>query len=208
MFTESMFNEILDQDEEIRWSGQPNFKTFMLSGVPFLIFGFIWGLFDLFFVVAAFFSTGMPGKMGFFLIPFMAVHSFPAWGSVLYMFWLYFSHGNTAYAFTNKRVLMRSGVFGTDFQIIDYDRIRDMQVNVGPIEKMCHVGSILFNTGEVTVKGHPLLKRFSGIENPYDVFRQLKEVSLDVKADISYPNAKRPETNPGYNTQYKPEERE
>jgi uncharacterized membrane protein YdbT with pleckstrin-like domain len=120
------------------------------------------------------------------------------------MVWLYFSHGNTAYAFTNKRVLMRSGVFGIDYQIIDYDKIRDVQVNVNPIEKMFGVGSILFNTGEVSQQGHPLLKRFSGIENPYDVFRQLKETTVNVKTDWNYPNAMRPDANPGYRTRYEP----
>ncbi len=198
-----MFNEILDKDEEIRWSSQPNFTTWMLSGIVLvLILGSFGGFVGLFLIIAGMAapSDGMilaiPG-----LVAFVVVCCVCIW----FMFWLYFSHGNTAYAFTNKRVLMRSGVFGTDFQIIDYDKIRDMQVNVGPIEKMCHVGSILFNTGEIRPNGHPILKRFSGIENPYDVFRQLKEVSLNVKADISYPNAKRPETNPGYRTQYEPE---
>ncbi|MDR1494346.1 MAG: hypothetical protein LBT05_16755 [Planctomycetaceae bacterium] len=52
------------------------------------------------------------------------------------------------------------------------------------------------------------MKRFSGIENPYDVFRRIKEVSVDVKTDWNYPNANRPETNPGYQTKYTPKEKE
>lgn len=208
--TESLFNDILDRDETILWSGRPNFTTFMCGGIPFLIIGMIWGILDLGFIIAFMGGASAVGVgMGpplLFIVPFFTLHLFPCWGSILYMFWLYFSHGNTAYAFTNKRVLLRSGVFGIDYQIVDYDKIRDIQVNVGPIEKMFNVGSILFNTGEVTAKGHPMLKRFSGIENPYDVFRQLKEVSVDVKTDWNYPNAKRPETNPGYRTKYEPGE--
>lgn len=202
---EHLFDNILDRDEQILWTGAPNFTTFMCGGIPFLIFGMIWGVFEIAFLIFASFGFSEVGVSSWAYIPFllfMLLHSFPCWGSVLYMFWLYFSHANTAYAITNKRVLFRSGVFGIDYQIIDYDKIKDVQVNVGPIEKMFDVGSILFNTGDSHSNGYPMLKRFSGIENPYDVFRQLKEVSLDVKTDWNYPNAKRPETNPGYRTHY------
>jgi uncharacterized membrane protein YdbT with pleckstrin-like domain len=118
------------------------------------------------------------------------------------MFWLFLSHKNVAYAFTDKRVMIRSGLFGIDYQIIDYDKIRDIQVNINPVEKICGVGSILFNMGNVTANNAPLTKRFCGIENPYDVFRRIKEVSLDAKTDWNYPNANRPESNPGYRTKY------
>jgi membrane protein YdbS with pleckstrin-like domain len=208
---EDKFRDILDRDEMILWSGTPNFKTYMLSGVPFLVCGMLWGLLDLGFIMAiAFIGTPGPAETGpllFFIVPFFALHLFPCWGSVVYMFWLWLSHKNVFYAFSNKRILLRSGVFGTDYQIIDYDKIRDIQVNVGPMEKLCGVGSILFNTGDVGHKGRPRLKRFYGIENPYDVFRQLKEVSVDVKTDWNYPNANRPEANPGYRTEYRPKEK-
>ena len=183
----------------------------MCTGLLFLGCGCFWGFLALVVIPFAF-GIGWhvggefvgEGLVTLTLIPFFALWLFPCWGSPLYMVWLYFSHGNTAYAFTNKRVMMRSGVFGIDYQIIDYDKIRDIQVNVNPIEKMFGVGSILFNTGEVSHKGHPLLKRFLGIENPYDVFRQLKETKVDIKTDWMFPNAMRPETNPGFRTKYDP----
>jgi membrane protein YdbS with pleckstrin-like domain len=205
MDAEHLFNDILDRDEKVLWAGRPNFTTFMCTGLPLLGIGIIWGILDLCFIMVAFGrQTIGHGPPLLFIVPFFAVHLFPCWGSVLYMFWLYFSYGNTAYAFTNKRVMIRSGVFGIDYQIIDYDKIRDYQVNIGPIENMFGVGSVLFNTGEVSHKGHPMLKRFSGIENPYDVFRQLKETTVNVKTDWNYPNAMRPDANPGYNTKYDP----
>ena len=205
MDAEYLFNDILDRDEKVLWSGRPNFTTFMCTGLPYLGVGIIWGM------VGFGFITGMNtarhighGPPMLFLVPFFTLWLFPCWGSPLYMVWLYFSHGNTGYAFTNKRVIMRSGVFGIDYQTIDYDKIRDYQVNVSPFEKMFGVGSILFNTGEINHEGHPMLKRFSGIENPYDVFRQLKETTVNVKTDWNYPNAMRPDANPGYRTKYEP----
>ena len=205
MDSEQLLHNILDRDEQIIWSGRPNFIVFMCTGLVFLAVGIVWGIIGFGVLAENLFLAGRAqhGPPTMFVIPFV-LWLFPCWGSPLYMFWLYFSHGNTAYAFTNKRVLLRSGVFGIDYQIIDYDKIRDIQVNINPVEKMFDVGSILFNTGEVSHQGHPLLKRFIGIENPYDVFRQLKETTVNVKTDWNFPNAMRPETNPGYHTQYAP----
>ena len=43
---------------------------------------------------------------------------------------------------------------------------------------------------------------FSNISNPYDIFKKVKEVMVDIKTDYNYPNALRPDTNPGYKTKY------
>jgi membrane protein YdbS with pleckstrin-like domain len=201
-FLENKFNNILDHNETIFWTGIPNFWTWMFTAIPVLIFGLIWGIFDFWFS-RQWFSLAS-SEMNFFFIPFMIVHSAPCWGSILYVFWLYLSHENVAYAFTNKRVMIRSGLFGIDYQIIDYDKIQDIQVNINPIEKIYDVGSVLFNTGHTdnNSNGSVINRGFRGIENPYEVFRRIKEVSLNVKTDWNYPNANRPETNPGYQTKY------
>jgi uncharacterized membrane protein YdbT with pleckstrin-like domain len=196
------FRDIVGREESILWTGTPNFWTWMLTAIPVLGFGLLWGAFDFGFTMLWFSSPTETNNMDYFFIPFMMLHSFPCWGSVLYTFWLFLSHKNVTYALTDKRVMIRSGFFGIDYQIIDHDKIRDIQVNINPFEKMCDVGSILFNTGEAIADSAPLIKRFSGIENPYDVFRRIKEVSLDAKTDWNYPNANRPENNPGYNTRY------
>ena len=215
MNTEHLFTDIIDRDENLLWTGTPHFTAFMCGGLPFLAIGIIWGIIAFAFCAAPVVFIGIAEQDGhdfplWLFLPFIVVSAvigiFPFLGGILYMVWLYFSHRNTAYAFTNKRVMLRSGVFGIDYQIIDYDKIRDTQVNVGPIEKMFRVGSILFNTGEVSHKGHPMLKRFACIENPYDVFRQLKETTVNVKTDWNYPNAMRPDANPGYRTKYEPNE--
>jgi hypothetical protein len=45
---------------------------------------------------------------------------------------------------------------------------------------------------------------FRAIENPYEVFKAIKQVSLDIKTDMNYPNDLRPEDNQGYKTKYTP----
>ncbi len=72
-------------------------------------------------------------------------------------------------------------------------------------------GSILVSTAGtiVSTKHGPRQRPYtlSHIENPYEVFKFFKEISHAVKTDIEYPNQLRPENNPGYQTQYNPEEK-
>ena len=194
------FDAVKDADEEILWVGKPSFKAFMMSGIPLLCLGFVWGAVDYFGFIRNWDSNenGMSG----FMIPFFVLHLFPFWGSILNMVRLYLIHGNTCYAFSNKRLMMRSGFWGTDFKVIDYDKISDLEVNVNPIENYLGVGTIQAFSGRVHNKGGRIYDKFIGIENPYEIFKRIKEVSVDIKTDWNYPNALRPESNPGYQTKY------
>jgi len=193
------FDAVKDKDENFIWIGKPVFLPFILSGVPFLIFGLLWGAFDYFG-----FIRNMPAKMAGFAIPFFAIHLFPFYGSILNMLRLVLVHGNTCYAITNKRLMMRSGFFGIDFKAIDYDKISDVEVTVNPLENMFGVGTVQAFSGRTSSKGTRLYDSFIAVGNPYEVFKKIKEVSVDVKTDWNYPNKLRPEENPGYRTRYKP----
>ncbi len=132
------------------------------------------------------------------------MHLIPFWASFLNILRLILVHGNTFYTYTNKRVMMRSGFWGTDFKAVDYDKIMDLTVNVSPIENMFSVGTIKVFSGNVTSKGARISDRFIAIDNPYHIFKMIKEISVDIRTDYNFPNAMRPEVNPGYKTEYKP----
>jgi hypothetical protein len=138
------------------------------------------------------------------LLCFFGLHLFPFWASILNMVRLALVYDNTCYAFTNKRLMMRSGFWGIDFKAIDYDKIADLEVNVNPIEDLFGVGTILAYSGRTGDQGRQFTDRFTAISNPYQVFKKIKEVSVDIKTDWNYPNAMRPAENPGYQTQYNP----
>ena len=193
------FRTVKDDDEDFIWLGEPAFLPFVCTGIPFLIIGICWGAFDYFG-----FIQHMSSKMAGFAIPFFALHLFPFWGSILNIFRLVLAHKNTFYAITNKRVMMRSGFWGIDFNAIDYDKISDIQVTVNPLENMLGVGTLHFSAGKVGSKGNPLTDDFIAITNPYEVFKKVKTVGVNVKTDWNYPNKLRPEDNPGYKTKYDP----
>ncbi|HTZ78019.1 MAG TPA: PH domain-containing protein [Stellaceae bacterium] len=196
------FESVTEPDEEILWRGKPVFWPFVLHAAPILALGAVWGAFDLGLLRKAF--SAAPGELDLALITFAALHSFPAWGSVLYALYLAVVHGNTVYAYSNRRLLIRSGVVGTSFRTVDYDSIQELDVTVGILERLFGVGTLRAYAGRNTAKGARLYDQFVSIAHPYDVYRAIKGVELDVKTDWSYPNALRPATNPGYRSELKP----
>jgi hypothetical protein len=206
-----LFESVKDANERIYWTGRPNFKVFLLQGVPFLAIGLIWGIIDFSFIGIFMSSATQPGKDGnagpglLFLIPFFTLHLFPFWGSILNMVRLYLAHSNTAYAVTNKRLMIRGGFWGTSFKSIDYDKIAELEVTVNPIENKLNVGTIKAYSGVTNQKGFKIYDNFVGIVEPYKVFKRIKEISVDVKTDWNSPNDNRPKNNSGYQTEHKPD---
>ena len=197
------FDAILDHDEQVLWVGNPTVIPFLMSGLPFLLLGLIWGAIDYFGFIKHI-GTAKGPALGF-MVPFFALHLLPLWLGVGNMLRLCLVFGNTCYAFTNKRILLRTGFWGIDFKSIDFDRLQEIEVTVNPIENMLGVGSLKMFSGGMTAKGAPTFNFFIGIEKPYEVYKQLKTVTVDVKTDWNYPNALRPEQNKGYKTGYTPD---
>jgi hypothetical protein len=180
------FGPILESDEQILWTGKPFFPIFLATGIPFLIFGLLWGAFDLQFVHLSQ-KTGEENINGF-LIPFMAIHLAPFYLSVLNILRLSLVYKNTLYAVTNKRLLFRGGFFGINYKSLEYDKIQNIEVAVNPLEKICNVGTIKAQTaGFAYNQGFSFNGQFNsnhkiiGISSPYEVFKKIKETSSLVK---------------------------
>lgn len=195
------FDSVKDDDEDILWTGKPKFIPYAVTALGLGIGVFI-------FVGVYYTMTknirNEDGTTGNFSIWFVAI---PIAIFLLSFLSKIFSYSNTSYAFTNKRVMVRTGFIGTDFKIIDYDKISDIQVTVNFVERAFNVGTVRFFSGRTESNDGITSKfydRWEAIDNPYEVFKQLKKVSVDIKTDFNYPNALRPGANPGYGTKYNP----
>lgn len=195
------FESVKDDDENILWTDKPKFIPYSITGIGAGIGIFI-------FVAASYIMTknlkSEDGTTDGFSFWFIAL-------PVTLFLWQFlskiFSYSNTSYAYTNKRVMMRTGFIGTDFKSIDYDKISDIEVTVNFFERTFNVGTIKFFSGRTEINDGSTTKlydRWEAISNPYEVFKQVKKISVDIKTDFNYPNALRPEINPGYNTKYGP----
>jgi hypothetical protein len=197
------FESVREPGETILWQGRPLFWPFVLHAIPFLALGLFWGAME-FGLIGTQASHPGKGNAGLPLLFGMVLQALPFWGSLLYCAYVVLVQGNTVYAYSNRRLMMRSGVFGTSFKSIDYDRIQELDVTIGIIDRLFNVGTIRAFCGATTSKGARIYDRFVSIPNPYEVYKGIKGVEVDVKTDWNYPNALRPATNPGYQTQLTP----
>lgn len=223
-----MIKQILDKNEKLLWHGKPNFRVFVVRNIQLSFFTsalltFFLGV--LIFMVLGvvsitnlisdsesppddpFESIAVLDNLDYIIIlTFLVIELFV----VLYIL---LSHSQIEYGITTKRVILSSGIIGRDFNSIDYDKIVDISVNVGIIDKLLgsSSGSIRVFAGEIQIAappGHhqmsvPKANLLADIDDAYKVYKLLKNTSHDIKTDIEYPNKLRPERNPGYQMEYK-----
>ncbi len=191
--------QILDPNEKIIWQGKPNFWSFWLRSIPTAVFGILWASF-----LVPFYWAFFTGKFPIFVWAVLGPHTLVALGLLTSPVWQMLRWNYVNYAITNKRIIIESGVLGRGYNLIDFNNISDVNVNIGIFDKLTNTGSIYFTAGMGMVQPNTTKNVMVGVENPYEVFKQLKKLYFDIKTDIEYPNKMRPETNPGYNTEYKP----
>lgn len=204
-----MIKELLDIGEDIIWEGKPDKVTYVI-GHPFMyIVALVWFSFDMFFIMGIS-STGAPSEMAWFLVPFFMFHLMPVWITVGGVFYRLINWKYINYVITEKRIYMEAGIIGRDVKTIAFSDIHEPEVRVGFIEKLRGCGSINLTPYSASRNSGNQTSMFRGtlqhIYDPYVVYKLIKQMSLDIKSDMEYPNALRPEENPGYNTQYRPKE--
>lgn len=215
-----MLEKIIDHNERILWQGKPNKLLYVIGSPGIYIFALLWGAFDFFFIHtfmagmsgASDFASSGPEGFGFFgglkmfFSLFFLLHLAPVWIAIFSPIYRFFSWHNIEYALTDKRVYLVSGIFGRDIVNIELRDIQNLTVNVNPIENMFQLGTIQLTPDHTSYsssgRAHHYGHRLKYIQEPYEVYHQIKRVSLDVFTDQMYPNKYRPDENPGYQTRY------
>lgn len=191
--------DIINQDEEILWQGKPKKKAYILNAF-FKMFpiALIWLLFDgTFIITLGRQSDNIPTPMKIFMVIFFLFHLMPVWIWLSGVITANRQHRNLEYAFTDKRIIIKSGIVGIDFKSIYYSEINSVNLKVGLIDRMLKVGDIYINSMS---NANVLFD----LENPYFISERLQKIVVDIKTDIEFPNSLRPEENNGYNTKYRP----
>ena len=83
----------------------------------------------------------------------------------------------TFYAYTNKRVIMRTGVIGVDYKSLDIKMIGAIDVYVSFFDKLVHkdTGSLRSGSMSSPINGQASAFIFSHIEKPYENYKKIKE---------------------------------
>lgn len=197
----------LIEGENLIWSGKPKKSAFIVNKILVMApFALIWLGIDSA-IITAFFSTGAVNDVLFFIIPFFAIHLFPVWVWLGNILTANKKWKNTKYYITDKRIIIQNGFIASNYQTVYYKDIKNVNLHVGIIDKLLGVGDIYFDLGSRRASDETLnmVTGFLDIVEYNELYQKVQKVVLDIQTDIQYPNALRPETNPGYNTTYKPE---
>ncbi len=192
----STIDEVLTDNEQILWRGKPKRKAYVLSAVlKMLPIALLWLAIDLTFILFMIKTEEMPKQVWYFVVPFFALHLAPVWIWIANIVKAVGELKNIEYAITDKRIIIRSGLVGVDFKFIYHTEVDSVNVKVGLTDKICKVGDVYVNSKSNSAVLHDLA-------DPYFVSKNLQQISYDIKTDVQYPNALRPETNNGYHTTY------
>lgn len=195
----------LTKDEQVLWSAKPKKSAFLINNIlTMLPIALIWLLFDSVFIVT-FISGGIIKEMILPIILFFAFHLMPVWIWLGNILTTNKKWKNTKYYVTDKRIIIQTGIIGASYDTIYYKDIKNVTLKIGIVDKILKVGDIYIDTGNAMLSsnGRRICMTILDIENPYEVYGRLQKVVLDIQSDIEFPNAYRPNENPGYNTKYK-----
>ncbi len=200
---ENDLKKIVGVNEQILYEGKPDKKCFIYESIfnPLLPFAIIWAIFDLGIMGGAIFS-GEQGML-FFLVPFMLLHMMPVWiylGGALLTIRRY---QNTYYIVTDRAIYVSSGVITKHINVKPFAELSHINLHRGIFDQMYNVGDIIATSNQITSNGHSQTIVLSSISNYIEVYNLVNKIQTDIYSDIMYPNALRPEDNPGYNTKYK-----
>lgn len=198
--------ELVKSNEQVLWEGRPHKLTTVLEGIfnPMLIFAIIWGAIDITVLAGAFIMDDSGPMM--FIIPFIMIHMMPVWIYLIGVLTVFFKWKNTHFMVTTHGLYISGGVFTFNYEMKPWTDIGHINIHQGVFDRMFGVGDVVFvchhSNSHSNSHSHGSGMSIRNIPDFKEVFRIVNNLQTDVYADTMYPNAMRPDTNPGYNTQY------
>lgn len=184
------FYQFKATDEEILWIGKPHLTSYLSKDSTLFAI-------DFFCIIVLYYSISFEPPSGF--ITFLLLFIIAPFLYKLFIFlsaFLFFK--KTVYAYSNKRIIIKmKSIQGTKIEIINYDQISDMKINIGFVERIYNVGTVSFFSGKLEEdersekKVKKLYDHFTAIETPYEVFKFIKQNSFSVKDDFKRPQIHR-----------------
>lgn len=171
-----LFDDVLEADEVIQKGYKPNKKRVFASSI---FFDIIVALFIGIALLGMWLDQDMPMNeriigtccvVGVLLL----IVGIMTWFVALY-------YKNVFYVYTNKRVIVRTGIFGVDFHSLDIDNIGASDVCVTFLDKIVrkNTGSIRFGSNSSPISNS--YYNFANIEDPYQVYKEIKEYIRSVQ---------------------------
>ena len=193
----------LMEGEEVIWKGKPKKSAFILGQVTQgILTTLIWLCIDAFFIYHIATSDSFLNGAMLFIIPFFALHLMPVWIWIKNVATARKRWENTLYCVTDRRILISDGFFAENFHTIYYKDIRGVNLHIGMQDKLCKTGDVILELYMPLDQKNKLQGGFYDIEDYNRVYRIVQISVLYIQTDMEYPNAYRPDDNPGYGTKW------
>ena len=162
--------DMLDRDEKVLWAGKPR-------KAPLVLKSFISTVIVLPFIIIPFFIFQITGPA---LLNPIVIIFFLFWYGIISIFAImpiynFLMWKNIWYMLTNKRVIVRTGLIGIDYDILELENIQQINVNVGLIDKIYNTGTIVLQS--IGVKPITLW----AVEEPYKIQKVIRRAVEEVK---------------------------
>ncbi len=178
----NIFEPILDKDEQVIKTFKPCKAKMFTSVTIASFFCWIW-LFIPEFILLAFNEEVTALKSNWWVAIIVVIATaIVVFGITLLL--CYLDYKNTYYAYTNKRIIIRRGIFGVDYKSLDMSMIGAVTVNVSLLDKLLHknTGTITYGSMASPMGGQsgPMF-RFSNVKAPYETYKEIKGVIDEFK---------------------------
>ena len=169
---EKLFEKVLDNDEKIIKVFKPNKTKLYLSHMLIVTLSFFIG------AVIAVLAIMFPEEGDVTPLWYIV---FPIGGFVILTLgnWIltHIYYKNVFYAYSNKRIIIRSGIFGVDYKSLDLSVIGAVNVYVSLLDKLVkkNTGSLKFGSPSSPIGGEEgSAYGFSHITQPYETCKEIK----------------------------------
>lgn len=177
---EDVFRNILDDDEVVIKQFKPNKFKFYFS--VYTAFVLVMLFFGAFFIIPLTFDGDVTKDIRLIFSAVIVVVVLLA--LLLTAIFASLSYKKKYYAYTNKRILIQSGIIGVDYKGLDHKMIGAIEVRVDLIDKLVqqNTGTIKYGSQASPMSNQTIpMFVFKGVENPYEVYREIKKHIDSVK---------------------------
>lgn len=174
------FNDVLDHGEEIIEEFKPNIFKFLFAAIfTYCVIGLtVAGI-----ATAAILLQPHEGTIDvvYAIIPTIIFFVGFVFSSFMFSVW----YKKVWYCYTNRRIIIRCGVFGVYYRCLDLKTIGAIDVSENVFDKMIgkHTGTIRFGSLSSPMVPNSGVYAFTHITEPYETYRRLKDVMDKVKAE-------------------------
>lgn len=201
-------DNVLEKSEKKVWEGKINRKVMTAGLILWLIITI--GISSFFFIkdTINYTSNGVQKQISGFTIGLTVLIA-----GLFSSFLTFFINFVKEYAITNKRIIIKSGLIGTDYQSIYFEQINQVIIDVGLIGKIFKTGNLKIDTGKTEtysesgtrvgnvnyprIRTRTMYEVLKNIDAPYDVYKIIQP-SITGRREGLYSGRADRESNPEY----------